>query len=298
MVTQNWTNWTLEKPPVDGAFLTEHGWEINLAGTNPADGFTELLVAIGSPSPNVVAGAANIIAITIQNKLYDVGEVVTLKVKFNEKVVVTTTGGTPSIPITVGSNSRNAVYASGSGKNILNFTYTVQANEVDLNGIAITGSAIALNSGTIVDSDGQNNANLSYSTLTLTYPDVVVDAANRTITDVLFTDAVDVDTAGTISITTRYNAPVIVTGAPRIPMFANNGTTPLAGTFATYLSGSGTIDIVYRYTVVAGDSEATGIKIGANVALNGGTITATPNAAKTVTNTFTQRTTTITLNQA
>src|SRR4029450_12106316 len=42
---------------------------------------------------------------------------------------------------------------------------------------------------------------------------------------------------------------------------------------ATYLSGSGTTDLIFRYTVAAGDTDTDGIASASPIVLNGGTMT-------------------------
>jgi hypothetical protein len=53
-----------------------------------------------------------------------VGDVITVTVTFDQSVTVT--GGTPTL-LETGLVDRNATYVSGSGSNILTFSYTVQA---------------------------------------------------------------------------------------------------------------------------------------------------------------------------
>jgi hypothetical protein len=54
-----------------------------------------------------------------------VGDVITVTVTFDQSVTVT--GGTPTLLLETGLVDRNATYVSGSGSNILTFSYTVQA---------------------------------------------------------------------------------------------------------------------------------------------------------------------------
>ncbi len=82
--------------------------------------------------------------------LYHAGQTLSFDVSLNRAMVVNTTGGTPSIPLTIGSASRQATYVSGSGTNKLTFTYSIQAGDNDGDGIAVS-SPIALNGGSIVD---------------------------------------------------------------------------------------------------------------------------------------------------
>lgn len=296
-MSERWNNWSLEVPPTEGAFLTDRGWEIPLKGTDPAKGLTELIVAFSQANASVAAGAANIVLITMNTGVFDAGDKLILTVNYNEQVDVDTTGGTPSIPITVGATARSAAYVSGTGTNKLVFEYTVQATEEDLDGVALTGTQIALNSGTITDADGENSSSVTYTTLVpLTFSGSLVDTNNRTIEDVVYGTG-NFDTDDTFEIAIEYNSPVTVTGEPRIPLFENDGTTPLAGEFATFKEVDG-LNVVFEYTVLENDDAATGIQVGADIDLNGGTIVASPNAEKDVELEFAQEATTITLNQA
>jgi hypothetical protein len=87
------------------------------------------------------------------------GNVLTLTATFNEAVVVT---NTPRIAVTIGSNTRQANYASGSGTNALVFQYTIVGGDSATAGNVTTGAVIDLNTtGTVKDVVG-NNATLSF----------------------------------------------------------------------------------------------------------------------------------------
>jgi len=82
------------------------------------------------------------------NATYGVGQNLSFTVNFNQAVTVVTTGGTPTIALTVGSTARTASYVSGSGSAALVFRYTVLAGDLDTDGVAL-GSTLVLNGGTI-----------------------------------------------------------------------------------------------------------------------------------------------------
>ena len=67
-------------------------------------------------------------------------------VTFNKAVDVT---GTPQLALGVGSQTRQAGYASGTGTTVLVFRYVVAQADADGDGISIGASALALNGGTI-----------------------------------------------------------------------------------------------------------------------------------------------------
>ena len=82
-----------------------------------------------------------------------------------------TVTGTPTIALTVGTTSRIASYASGSGSASLVFRYIVQAGDIDSDGVALG----MLSGGTILNSGGLNSVltlNGVGSTL-----DILVDAS-------------------------------------------------------------------------------------------------------------------------
>lgn len=76
-------------------------------------------------------------------------------VNFGEQVTVDETGGTPYLEVTIGTTVVEAAYVGGSGSSALEFRYTVQADEVDLDGIAV-GGGLVLNGGTIRDAAGND----------------------------------------------------------------------------------------------------------------------------------------------
>jgi len=99
--------------------------------------------------------------------VYTTGDALSFTVNFSDAVTVDTTSGTPQLALTIGSSTVHASYASGSGSAALIFSYTVQSGDTDVDGIAVTSSAVDLNGGTIADSIGYAAA-LTLPTLTTT----------------------------------------------------------------------------------------------------------------------------------
>src|SRR5690606_34765695 len=147
------------------------------------------------------------------------------------------------------------------------FRYTVQAGDNDSDGIALAAS-IAANGGTLADDAG--NA----LTQTLNSPGstaaVLVDAVAPTVS------SVSVPANATYS--SGQNLDFTVNSNENITVDTGGGTPQLALTIgattrqATYLSGSGTSALVFRYTVQAGDSDSDGIAVAASIDANGGTM--------------------------
>ena len=98
------------------------------------------------------------------DETYAAGEAVAVRVRYNEPVRVDTTGGTPTLNLTVGNRSKTAGARSGPESTEVVFVYEVERGEVDEDGVSIARGRISLNGGTIRD-DGNNNAALSHDGL-------------------------------------------------------------------------------------------------------------------------------------
>ncbi|MDA7937969.1 Ig-like domain-containing protein, partial [Pirellulales bacterium] len=191
---------------------------------------------------------------------YEVGDTIRLTAVFSQPVTVVDAGGTPSISLTIGSNTRAADCVSGSGTTILVFEYVVATGDLDADGIDVS-SLVDLNLGTIRDADG-NDAVLTFTPPTTT--GIVVQTAelqNVTVSDGTYADG------DTISLTATFDSIVNVTGTPQIALTLDGATV-----FADFASGSGTTALVFNYTVDTNDLDADGIVVNSPILLSGGTI--------------------------
>ena len=131
--------WTRTLPPtwVPKAAATDAGW------VDPVTG--ELLVANrGLATEDGNAPTPTYVEFVNPTKVkWSSGNNLDLRVTFTEKVVVT---GSPQIAVTIGVNTRQAVYLSGSGTNQLIFRYTLVSGDT---GAISLDTAIVLNGGTI-----------------------------------------------------------------------------------------------------------------------------------------------------
>ncbi len=88
---------------------------------------------------------------------YHGSDLMSFKVDYTENVVVNTTGGVPSIPVTLNTGGTvQANYVSGSGSSSLIFQYTVSATDQDPDGISV-GSSLNLNGAIIESTHGCNS---------------------------------------------------------------------------------------------------------------------------------------------
>ena len=201
---------------------------------------------------------------------YGIGETIRVKIVFSEVVHVS---GQPALALSIGANTRQALYASGSGSpdETLLFAYIVQSGDFDDDGISIGPSALA--GGTIQDGAG-NAATLTFHGLPQD-PEHKVDGAapGVTATPEITSNPTSGDTYGigeTIRVKIVFSEVVHVSGQPALALSIGANTRQ-----ALYASGSGSLDktLLFAYIVQAGDADEDGISIGPGAAaLTGGDI--------------------------
>ena len=195
---------------------------------------------------------------------YTAGDRIDIAVVFDDEVHV---GGQPALTLSVGRYDRNAYYATGSGTRRFLFSYVVQNDDRDDDGISI--SADALRGGTIEDSAG-NAADRSFNARG---PFPAHTVAARDDAPTVASVEIIAPANGTtfllgedIEIRLVFTEEVHVAGQPVVEL-----TVGGAMRAAAFAAGSGTETLAFRYTVQAGDLDEDGVSIGAG-ALVGGTI--------------------------
>lgn len=136
-------------------FVQSFGFETKV------DGLYKASVTL-QPSAAITDQAAAVTAVTVtdaQAGSYVTSESITMSATFDEVVNVT---GTPRIAVVLNSGTVYATYASGSGTNVLSFSYTFLGGDSAGAGEMSITSPIDLNSGTIKDQGG-NNATLTFT---------------------------------------------------------------------------------------------------------------------------------------
>ncbi|MBO9608319.1 MAG: S-layer homology domain-containing protein [Paenibacillaceae bacterium] len=196
---------------------------------------------------------------------YVAGQTLSVTVHFDENVTV---DGAPILSVTVGAATRQAALKpGGSGTTALTFEYTVQTGDSDEDGIVIV--AIVLNSGTI--KDGLGNA----AELDLTDPGIVpstsgvkVDAVAPTVSSVVLPTDGWYRAGQTLDFTVNFSEAVTLSDPSAVIGLNLGGQV----TSAVYQSGSGTSAILFRYTVLAGDTDSDGIGLDGEITAASGTI--------------------------
>ena len=169
----------------------------------------------------------------------------------------------------------------GTGTNTLVFQYTIAQGDTDTDGVSIAADQLSLNGGTITDTVG-NAAVLTHAGLT-TQPthkvDTLVPVLNRVAITSTPTNTIAYKEGENIQITATFSENVIVTGTPQVTL-----TIGTADKQASWMRGTDTTNLVFEYTVTAGDTDTDGVSIAANqLFLNGGTITDAAGNAATLT---------------
>ena len=101
----------------------------------------------GTPAPRLRVNTVRLTGTPASGTTYRLGEQIEVAVTFSKAVTVT---GTPQVGLTIGSQTRQAVYdATQSNGTLVVFSYYVQATDADVDGISIAANALTLNGGTI-----------------------------------------------------------------------------------------------------------------------------------------------------
>ena len=192
-------------------------------------------------------------------KAYVAGENVAVRVSFNRPVEV---AGAPSIPVTVGGTTRQAVYIGGTGTRTLLFS--VQPAVGDAGAVQV-GSALVLNGGGIRDHVGNSLANLGLPVANT--QGVLVEANPPWIASVQMPGSVAGYRAGEwVTMKVTFSKPVFVRGLPFV-----GATVGSADRRFSYVSGSGTATLVFRYRVHSGDG-SNAIRVQQSLGMAFGTI--------------------------
>ena len=166
---------------------------------------------------------------------YREGVALNFTVHTSESLTVDTTGGTPQIAVTIGTDEAQAAYVSAGTSNELVFSYTVQAGETDTDGISV--GALGLNGGTIKDF-ALNNMDPTLNTVGAT-TSVLVDTTAPTLSDVGIASDNESPTVGNI----RDNVILFFTASETIgqpTVTFQSGGAAIADTSITYDNTAGT----------------------------------------------------------
>ena len=267
--------------------LTSNGPSILLASdTSVAADLSHEAVAAG-PNHKVDGGIVSVpIVETVffqsssqRGDTYGLGETIEIGVHFDKAVAVT---GEPVIGIRVGTETRVSTSwfhgrQFGSRGSKITFYYTVQAEDLDSDGVRIPANTLSVSGGSIALEDHPGvPADLSHDAVA-DDPDHKVDGSlGPSVTSVSFVgspDSGDTYTLGeTIQVLVEFNESVTLPGRVRLGLAIGTRTRQAAipvGTFGRVES------LTFEYLVQAADLDGDGIGIPADaLTLNGGSVTA------------------------
>jgi predicted nucleic-acid-binding Zn-ribbon protein len=211
-------------------------------------------VAVNRLAPTVTVTAPTITPPAIAAFL-KTGDVIELTATFSQSATVS---GLPSIALTIGSRSVQAIYAAGSGTTAVRFRYTIQTGDFDADGVDLPASIIALNGGTISDPNG-NAVSLAFAPPVTSGIQVFATIPTAPTVNSLLTNSLTPTLTGTATLTAGQTLTVVVGGA------TYNNVVPVAGNWslnlatATPASGTlvlaaGTSNVVATIADTAGNS--------------------------------------------
>ena len=192
--------------------------------------------------------------------LYHPGDKINFVFTFSEPVFVT---GSPKFRMTLGATNVDVLYVGGSSSNILAFSYTITAADAsDGDGFEFP-NPIDVGTGSIKDAVG-NNATLTFADLAgLIKAQSVTVRVNGQYPYVIGMQVPENGTylsAKNLDFILEFDKPVTVTNTPYLVIKV--GTAPgITDRNATYVSGSGTKFLTFRYTTVPGDVDTDGIEL-------------------------------------
>ena len=207
-----------------------------LSGTPTATGSTTLTYTVtDSATPPATASATFDVTITPEtaptitaieltsvavDNVYALGDEIEATVTFSEAVIVT--GQPPQLELTVGTQTRQAVYDdSGSTTTTLVFRYTVADNDIDTDGVSIIGPNALTRVGSTIQSEADSeDARLTHTTVAGTAAHTV-DGIVPTVSSVAITSTGPYVEDEVIALTATFSEAVTVEtagGTPQIPL--------------------------------------------------------------------------------
>ena len=229
------------------AIASDASGNISAAGTR--------MISIDTLAPSVSGVALSGATGTISNTL-NAGDVVSATVTMSEATVIT---GTPTLGLNIGGTIVQAHYVSGSGTSELVFSYTILSAQTDANGVSIAANSLEPGDGTLKDAAG-NVAVLDHA-LVADNAGYQVDTTAPSISSVHLTDATGspLTVGDVVHATVAMSEATFVTGTPHLALTIGGATVQ-----ADYVSGSGSTNLEFSYTILAGQTDADGISIAAN----------------------------------
>jgi large repetitive protein len=251
---------------VDGIAIALNALNLNGAVLTDASGNTSTptSAAVNSNSAYMVDTLAPSVSVAFNVASLKAGETATLTVTANDKTGTSFTwnGTAGDLTVTGGTLGALSPFVLSGANYVSTATFTPTAGST-VAGVVSTAAAVYTD---LAGNPGQvgSSASVSIDTGVPTLTSMNITGASGIVSNIL--NAGDV-----VQITATFSEAVTVNatgGNPKVVL--NIGG---ASNSATYVSGSGTTDLLFNYTVVAGENDANGLSYGVNaLQLNGGSI--------------------------
>ena len=238
--------------------------------TADLDLVTTFTTVAGGPSQTVDTTAPTVgtIAFTSTGP-YTVGNIITLSVSITDASDITLTtgaGGSPTLTLIVGTTERTLTTTTAAGTiTALAFSYTVQAGDIDTDGVDVKANSLTLPTGTTIRDAVDLDLVTTFTTVAGGTSQAINNAAPAVGT-ITFTSTGPYTEGDTITLRvpiTDTSAVTLTTGtggAPTLTLVV--GTTERTLTTTTT---AGTITaLAFSYTVIAGDTDTDGVDVKAN----------------------------------
>ena len=207
---------------------------------------------------------------------YAAGEAVEVAVEFDRVVAVT---GNPQVALTIGTETRHAAHSAWwRDEYLIFFSYKVQGDDRDEDGISIPANALILNGGTITATDGTTEADLTHAPVGPERDRKVDGGTNITPPRVRAVSFGSSPARGdtyelgeTVVVFVQFDGPVEATDQAEFQVALTIGAETQ---YATYRGRRSDHRYRFEYTVQEPDRDEDGISIPADaILLNGGTLT-------------------------
>ncbi len=211
---------------------------------------------------------------------YVYNDIIEVVATFNEAMAVNAVSGSePYINLNINGTTKQAKFYQVDPLDAtkLKFHYTVEASLTDANGVAITANALTIPAGGSTIQDTAGNTAIITHALVADNTSVIVDSLAPGISTMAI--------ATTPALASTYkagdNIDFTVTTSAAVNVDATNGTPRLKladfgdgiSRYATYVSGTSTSSLTFRYIVTAGVTDSDGIALQDNALdFNGGSI--------------------------
>lgn len=166
------------------------------------------------------ASSAELVNYAVSDQTYLLNDQIVFTLEFNKAITINS--GVPRINLTVGNDTVYANYTSGSGSKFILFSYTVEINKFDNDGIDI--ESFELNSASISDSDSLTpSISLNSSNLSGVLVDGIAPSA----------DLIQINTGESFTTNTSANLTLSATDADQMYITTDSGCSTL-GTWESY----------------------------------------------------------------